>query len=224
MTVESDAGMRPDVQSRAVEMNQPRVIYVVDDDGDLRRSLHFFLETRGICVSPFSSGAQFLTELDTLQPAPIILDVRMTGIDGLEVLARLRAMGNEWPVVMLSAHGEIAVAVQSLKAGAIDFLQKPVPASTLHEAVLKAFGRLDDQTISGDFRKRAREALASLTPREVEVIAHLCEGQSNKQVAFTLSISPRTVEMHRANALRQLGVRSLVEVSALRAAAGNAPT
>ena len=215
--------MRPDVPSPAAGISQSRIVYVVDDDGDLRRSLHFFLETTGICVSAFASGAQFLAEIDTLEPAPIILDVRMSGIDGLEVLARLRAGGIEWPVVMLSAHGDVAVAVQSLKSGAIDFLQKPVRTSILHDSVVRAFEQLDVQATSSDVRKRARESLASLTPREAEVIAHLCEGQPNKQVAFTLSISPRTVEMHRANALRQLGVRSLVEVLALRAAASDAP-
>ena len=173
-------------------------------------------------MSAFASGAQFLAEIDTLEPAPIILDVRMSGIDGLEVLARLRAGGIEWPVFMCPPR-DVAVAVQSLKSGALGFLQKPVRASTLHDSVVRAFEQLDVQATSSDVRKRARESLASLTPREAEVIAHLCEGQPNKQVAFTLSISPRTVEMHRANALRQLGVRSLVEVLALRTAACDAP-
>jgi two-component system response regulator FixJ len=195
------------------------IVYVIDDDGDLRRSLHFLLQTRDICVSPYVSGVQFLNELDTLKAAPIILDLRMPDMDGTQVLRQLAARDNKWPVIMLSGHGEIGVAVQSLKNGAIDFLEKPVPAKELLAAIDVAFEKLRHEAVGDDRREQAAQRVSLLTPREGEVLDHLCEGRTNKQVAFDLSISPRTVEMHRANALRQLKVRSLVEAAALRRSA-----
>ena len=196
-----------------------RVVYVIDDDGDLRRSLHFLLETRGMRVSPYSSGVQFLREVDALKPAPILLDVRMPLVDGTQVLEELTSRGILWPVIMLSGHGEVGLAVQALKSGAIDFLEKPASAKNLLGAIDAAFAHLALQVVAEGSRNEAAERLGQLTPREVEVLGHLCEGRSNKQVAFDLSISPRTVEMHRANALRQLNVRSLVEAAAVRSAA-----
>jgi two-component system response regulator FixJ len=196
-----------------------QIVCVIDDDGDLRRSLHFLLGTRDICVSPYPSGVQFLRELDSLKPAPILLDIRMPEMDGTQVLHELASRGISWPVIMLSGHGEIGLAVQSLKAGAIDFLEKPVSAKELLGAIETAFQHLAKRVAAQDTRGDAAGRLDQLTPREVEVLDLLCEGRSNKQVAFTLSISPRTVEMHRANALRQLNVRSLVEAAAVRTAA-----
>lgn len=196
-----------------------QIVYVIDDDGDLRRSLHFLLHTRGICVSPYASGAQFLREFDTLKAAPIILDLRMPDMDGTQVLRQLAARDNKWPVIMLSGHGEIGTAVQSLKYGAIDFLEKPAPAKTLLAAIDAAFEKLAHEAVGDDRRAEAEQRLSLLTPREREVLDHLCKGRSNKQVAFDLAISPRTVEMHRANALRQLNVRSLVEAATLRRSA-----
>jgi two-component system response regulator FixJ len=200
-------------------LSSGRVIYVIDDDGDLRRSLHFLLETRGISVSPYASGVQFLREVDALKAAPILLDVRMPQMDGTEVLEQLADRGISWPVIMLSGHGDIGVAVQALKSGAIDFLEKPASAKDMLNAIDAAFGKMAEHAAAHDARAEAAQRLDQLTPREVEVLAHLCEGRSNKQVAFDLSISPRTVEMHRANALRQLNVRSLVEAAAVRVAA-----
>ncbi len=194
----------------------PRVVYVIDDDNDLRRSLHFLLATRQICVSPFASGIDFLSSLDVLQPAPIILDIRMPRVDGTQVLAELAARQNSWPVVVLTGHGEIGIAVQSLKAGAIDFLEKPVSEDVLFKSIDAAFARLADQAEAVAEADRAVQRLASLTSREAEVLDLLCRGRSNKQVAFDLSLSPRTVEMHRANAFRHLNVRTLIEAAAVR--------
>lgn len=196
------------------------MVYVIDDDSDLRRSLHFLLETRGIFVSLFASGIQFLGELNDLKPAPIILDLRMPQMDGLQVVSELSSRLIHWPVIMLSGHGNIATAVQTLQTGAIDFLEKPVSTSDLLKSINTAFERLASQSITESRRDEAAERVALLTPREVEVLEHLCKGCSNKQVAFELSISPRTVEMHRANAFRQLQVRSLVEAACVRTAAG----
>ena len=179
------------------------------------------LETRGICVSPYASGAQFVREAGALKPAPIILDIRMPHMDGIQVLKELAEKGISWPVIMLTGHGEIGLAVAALKSGAIDFLEKPTSAKILLAAIDAAFDKLAMQVAAQGSRGEAAQRLGQLTPREVEVLDHLCEGRSNKQVAFDLSISPRTVEMHRANALRQLNVRSLVEAAALRVAASS---
>ena len=193
-----------------------RVVYVIDDDSDLRRSLHFLLETRGICVSPFASGIEFLSEVPHLAPAPILLDIRMPRMDGTQVLSELAERKIAWPVVVISGHGDVATAVASLKLGAVDFLEKPMPAGSLLESIESAFGKLAKVSDSESIRRNATERFSSLTPREANVIKLLCDGRSNKQVAFDLAISPRTVEMHRANALRQLGVRTVVEAVSLR--------
>lgn len=197
-----------------------KIVYVIDDDGDLRKSLHFLLGTRDLCVSPFASGVDFLTELPELAPAPIILDIRMPRMDGTQVLAELVARNNNWPVIVLSGHGEISVAVKSLKLGAVDYLEKPVTAPRLLESIDAAFGLLDRVQALEITREEALQRIALLTPREAEVVNLLCDGRSNKQVAFDLSISPRTVEMHRANALRQLNLRTVVEAVSLLNAAG----
>lgn len=208
--------MRLDVVQPGTGSIAPRVIYVIDDDGDLRRSLHFLLETKSICVSPYAGGIQFLSDVATLRPAPIILDIRMPRMDGTAVLSELSKRQIKWPVIVLTGHGEVDIAVQSLKSGATDFLEKPVSADILFKAIDAAFDRLTDQSATDHCREKAAACIASLTPREGEVLRHLCEGHSTKQVAFDLSISPRTVEMHRANALRQLKVRTLIEAAALR--------
>lgn len=195
------------------------IVYVVDDDGELRRSLHFLLETHNFYVSPFASGIEFIGHVQNLRAAPIILDLRMPQMDGIQVLSELARRQIKWPVIVLSGHGEVAVAVQSLKLGAIDFLEKPASAADLLSAIERAFQQLTSDSADDNRRERAAARMAVLTRRELEVLDHLCQGRSNKQVAFDLSISPRTVEMHRANALRQLNLRSLVEVAELRSAA-----
>ena len=213
--------MQSDTMPVQSKKRSGEVVYVIDDDGDFRRSLHFLLQAHGICVSPYVSGVQFLSELDTLKAAPVILDLRMPDMDGTQVLRQLAARKNKWPVIMLSGNNDIGLAVQSLKYGAVDFLQKPAAAETLLAAIDVAFEKLVHEEVGDDRRDQAAQRVSLLTPREIEVLNHLCEGRSNKQVAFALSISPRTVEMHRANALRQLKVRSLVEAATLRRSALN---
>lgn len=198
-----------------------RVVYVVDDDRDLRRSLHFLLGTRGVGVSPFADGRQFLGELSSLKPAPIILDLRMPQMDGIQVLHEIVSRQVKWPVIIVSGHGEVGVAVEALKLGASDFLEKPVSSTHLLQVIEVAFEELAREAAIESSRNEAVELLAALTPRELEVLRLLSLGRSNKQVAYDLSISPRTVEMHRANALRQLNVRTLVEAMTIQSAAKN---
>jgi FixJ family two-component response regulator len=138
-------------------------------------------------------------------------------MDGTEVLAQLAERENKWPVIMLTGHGDVRTAVNSLKLGAYDFLEKPVRSEELFKAIENAFSHFYTQVAVERRQAEARRRVAALTPRELEVVCCLSGGSSNKQVAFDLSLSPRTVEMHRANGFRHLQVRTLVEAAALLA-------
>lgn len=144
-------------------------------------------------------------------------------MDGLQLIAELTKRDVAWPAVFLSAHADISVAVRALKLGAADFLEKPVLTTDLEAALVNAFAELDRQTLALQSKLDAAKRWSLLTPREKSVLDLLCKGQANKIVAFELGISPRTVEMHRANALRQLQVRSLPEVILLKGRACEKP-
>jgi two-component system response regulator FixJ len=191
------------------------MVYVVDDNENIRQSLGFLLATKRMTVHSFASGFAFLDAVDCLPAAPIILDLRMPGMTGIEFMGELEKNGITWPVIMLTGHGEIAAAVDAIKLGAIDFLEKPVQAEVLEKCLDRAFIDLQAGRTREQSKATSSRSLAQLTPRESEVLFALCQGKSNKQVAFALSISPRTVEMHRAKGLRRLGVRTLAEVVSL---------
>jgi two-component system response regulator FixJ len=193
-----------------------RYVYVVDDDTDVRASLQFLLRTREMLVVSFSDPLAFLKKLSALAPGPILLDLRMPQMDGVQLLAELVHRDVNWPVIFLTGHGELSIAVSAFKLGAVDFLEKPVSAVELEECLERAFETLGRSLATTAEKGKANLLWSLLSRRESEVISGLCAGLSNKQVAFNLSISPRTVEMHRANALRTLGVRSLAEVVNLR--------
>lgn len=198
-----------------------RDVYVIDDDGDVRQSLHFLLGASSIRVWPFAEAGDFFDLLPTLKPAPILLDVRMPKMDGLEVLGELRRRDVAWPVIMLTAHGDIATAVRCIKLGAIEFLEKPFESELLDTALTTAFDTLLTTEKTDASRRKARVLLDSLSAREQDVIAILLEGASNKLAAHRLDLSVRTVEMHRKNAHIKLGVKSMAEVVTLVAAAGH---
>lgn len=192
-----------------------RIIYVVDDNAELRQSLEFLLATRNMIVQSFESGHAFFDAVDGLAPAPIILDMRMPRMNGIEFQEELSQRKLAWPVIILTGHGEVGIAVKGLKLGAIDFLEKPVEVHELEKCLKRAYQTLESEQDAEQSKAATMHLLSRLTPRESEVLTALCSGQSNKQVAFSLSISPRTVEMHRAKALRQLEVRSIAEVVTL---------
>lgn len=192
-------------------MTEPRLIHLVDDDEAIRRSAGFMLKTSGFRVQTFESGDHLLKSAASLEPGCILLDIRMPGMDGLEVQQALKERGVGLPVVIMTGHGDVTLAVQAMKAGAIDFIEKPFEKAVLLGAIDQAFNRLDRST---DTRERANEAevrLNALTPREREVLDGLAQGLPNKTIAYDLGISPRTVEIHRANLMSKLGVRSLSE-------------
>ena len=187
-------------------------VYVIDDDLDLRSSLQFLLSTWGITVAAFADAPAFLKSVADLAPAPVILDVRMPSVDGMQLFSELIERNIDWPVIFLTGHGELAVAVSALKLGAVDFLEKPVAAADLQICLDRAFDKLKRDQIVAAGKMAAKATWGLLTAREKEVLNGLSQGLSNKQVAFNLALSTRTVEMHRANALRRLRVRSLAEV------------
>ncbi|AJR23678.1 MULTISPECIES: response regulator FixJ [Sphingobium] len=192
-------------------MSEPFPIYVVDDDEAIRRSLSFMLKTSGFAVKLFDGGLPFLKEAADLEPGCVLLDVRMPDMDGLAVQRELRARGIMLPVVIMTGHGDIDMAVTAMKAGASDFIEKPFEKAALLGCVdaarrvavadRGASARADD----------ARARLNILTEREREVLDGLVEGLPNKTIAYDLGISPRTVEIHRANLMQKLEVKSLAE-------------
>lgn len=212
-------------RSGAVEilMDQPapprRRVYVIDDDADVRKSLHFLLGISSITAWPFAESADFLDQLDELPPAPILLDIRMPRIDGLQMLARLKEREIAWPVIMMTAHGDIAVAVRAMKLGAIEFLEKPFDPDLLEQVLDQAYGILGRIEETVQARRKARRLLGQLSRREGEVLTILMEGVPNKIAAHRLDLSTRTVEMHRGNALAKLGLKSITEALALVTAA-----
>jgi len=204
-------GGMADRQSANDAGSPARLVYVVDDDRDIRLSLDFALATSNVAAVPFVFPEDFLNQLDQLEPAPVILDVRMPKFSGIDVLNILRSRDIDWPVVIMTAHGDIPLAVKAMQLGAVDFLEKPFCLDNLDGLLEKAFGQLDDTVELARTRKAAASKLGQLTKREEETLGHLAKGLSNKLVARELGISPRTVEMYRSNALAKLGARNIAE-------------
>lgn len=188
-----------------------RLVHLVDDDEAIRRSVGFALKTSGFQVRVYQSGNEILKTASDLEPGCILLDIRMPGMDGLEVQEALKSKGIALPVIIMTGHGDVSLAVRAMKAGAIDFIEKPFEKTVLLSAIEHGLGRLEK--LASNF-KEANEAavkLQLLTGRERDVLDGLAKGLPNKSIAFDLGISPRTVEIHRANLMSKLGAKSLSE-------------
>ncbi len=190
-------------------MSQDHCIYIVDDDASVRRSLKFLLDTERLPSRAFESGDDFLKEAATLAPGCVLLDIRMPGRDGLEVQGVMKERGLAFPVIVVTGHGDIGLAVRAMKAGAVDFLEKPYRREDLLAALQHGCNRLEDGEQVKQKAGEARLRLNALTPREREVMDGLANGHPNKTIAYDLGISPRTVEVHRANLMEKLDARSL---------------
>jgi two-component system response regulator FixJ len=188
-----------------------RLVHIVDDDAAVRRSVGFMLKTSGHRVETYESGTELLGRAGGLEDGCILLDIRMPGMDGMEVQQALQDKGVALPVIIMTGHGDVGLAVKAMKAGAIDFIEKPFEKQTLLASIDEAFRRLSRREATGDRQRDAELHLQSLTPRERDVLNGLAEGLPNKTIAYDLGISPRTVEIHRANLMSKLGVRSLSE-------------
>jgi two-component system response regulator FixJ len=187
----------------------PPRVYLVDDEAAVRRSVGFMLKTSGYEVETFDSGEAFLKAAAHLSPGCVLLDVRLGSLDGLAVQQALKDRGIMLPVVMITGHGDVALAVRAMKAGAVDFLEKPFEKAALIASIDHARKRNQGRAELARLADQARAQLNALTPRERDVLNGLVEGQSNKVIAYDLGISPRTVEIHRANLMSKLGVGSL---------------
>lgn len=196
------------------------LVHLVDDEDAIRRSAGFMLKTSGYRVRPFASGVELLKQARGLEPGCILLDIRMPGMDGLEVQQALRDQGVALPVVIMTGHGDISVAVRAMKAGAIDFIEKPFEKEVLLSALEQGFSRLRKEERNREKAEQAGLRIASLTPRERDVLEGLALGLPNKTIAYDLGLSPRTVEIHRANLMQKLGVHSLSEALRIAFAAG----
>jgi two-component system response regulator FixJ len=191
--------------------DERRLVHVADDDDAIRRSVSFALKTSGFQVRTYESGSELLKGAPDIASGCILLDIRMPGMDGLEVQEALKAKGVTLPVIIMTGHGDVSLAVRTMKAGAVDFIEKPFQKAVLLGAIEHAMTRLNH---AAGNREQAREAaikLQLLTPRERDVLDGLAKGLPNKSIAYDLGISPRTVEIHRANLMTKLGVNSLSE-------------
>ena len=199
-----------------------RLIHLVDDEAAIRRSAGFMLKTSGFQVRTYQSGLELLQVSGELEPGCVLLDIRMPGMDGLDVQQALKEKGVALPVIIMTGHGDVSLAVKAMKAGAIDFIEKPFEKADLLAAIEQGVGWLRQTDMKREQAGNAAVRLNALTPREREVLDGLAQGLPNKSIAYDLGISPRTVEIHRANLMSKLSVRSLSEALRIAfAAAGD---
>jgi len=187
-------------------------VWLVDDEADIRDAVSFLLGTAGFEVRTFASPAELLEQITPAHRGCLILDVRLPGMDGLELQARLREEGVTMPIVFISGHGDIPMAVRAVNAGAMDFLEKPFDDEALLERVEQALAQDREQAAHAEAVAQIERRLENLTPREREVMEHMLQGKLNKIIAADLGMSVRTVEVHRARVLEKLGVRNSSEM------------
>ncbi len=195
-------------------------VHIIDDDDALRDSLAFLLASAGIDAKTYDSAAQFLTEAAALRGGCIITDVRMPDISGLEMLRRLRAQGNTMPVIVMTGHGDVPMAVEAMKIGASDFFEKPFDDLALLNAVRSCIVQQQDTAERTALRARILERIATLTNREQQVLHGLIAGKPNKIIAFDHGISPRTVEIYRANVMTKMEAATLSDLVKMAMVAG----
>jgi two-component system response regulator FixJ len=191
---------------------EKRIVYVIDDDDALRESLAFLLGTAQFSVQSFASAKAFLETLPAAKKGCIITDVRMPDMSGIDLLRRLNDLKVTVPVIVVTGHGDIALAVEAMKIGAIDFLEKPVDDEVLLASVNLALQQQDGQAKRHIERAEIESRTAALSQRERDVLDELVAGRANKQIAFDLGISPRTVEIYRANLMHKMQAGSLSEL------------
>jgi len=199
------------VREKACSMSKVNVIHVIDDEAIIRDSVALVLARNGFCVQTHDSAADFLDHVDADNTACVITDVCMPGMSGIELLAELRERRLVFPVIVITANGDVPLAVEALKRGALDFLEKPFDDLALLAALREALIQNDGaEARKGDAAVMAK--LESLTERESEVLTCLLKGRPNKIIAYELGISPRTVEVHRANIMHKMKAGSLAEL------------
>jgi two-component system, LuxR family, response regulator FixJ len=193
-------------------MTTDGVVHLIDDDEAVRRSLAFLLTSSGFAVRLYESASAFLEMLDGVQPGCIVTDVRMPGISGLDLQRQLKALHIVLPVIVMTGHGDISLAVEAMKSGAIDFIEKPFSDETLISSIRVAIDRHARDAIQHRELAAITAKLRMLTAREAEILEGLVAGLPNKTIAYDLNISARTVEVHRANVMTKMSAGSLAEL------------
>lgn len=188
------------------------VVFIVDDDDAVRTALRLLMRSAGLQARGFASADEFLAGYDTQQPGCLVLDVRMPGMSGLELQQELNKRGATIPVIFITGHGDVPMAVEAMQHGAADFLQKPFGDQDLLDRVRKALASDAAARASMAVLAVTRQRLASLTPREVEVMRLVTRGKANKVIGAELGVSQRTVEIHRAHVMEKMQARSLAEL------------
>ncbi len=201
-------------------MSADRTVHVIDDDEAMRDSLAFLLDIRGFETALYESADAFLAALPTLARGCILTDVRMPGLSGLELVGQLKERGIALPVIVMTGHGDVPMAVEAMKAGVVDFIEKPFEDDALLSAIERALASGPAAAAPSARRADAEHRLRELSPRERDVLSGVIEGKSNKVIALELSISPRTVEIYRANLMSKTGARNMAELMRIALAAG----
>jgi two-component system response regulator FixJ len=205
-------------------MPADRCVYIVDDDDAVRDSLSVLLESKAYTVRSFGSAPEFLAAAPSLPVGCLIADIRMPEMDGLELQQRLIERSLHFPMIVITGHGDVPLAVRAMKAGAIDFIEKPFASEAILDSLGAALSRLAAPNERDPAAVAAAAKLALLSPREREVLEGLLAGLPNKSIAYDLAISPRTIEIHRARVMDKMGARSLSELIRLTLAAGARPS
>jgi len=204
------------------ESKRKPVVYIVDDDDGMRRALGVLMTTVGYQPAAFAGPREFLAKHDPSQPSCLVLDVRMPEMSGLELQQHLNRSGSMLPVILVSGHGDIPMAVQAMKDGAFDFLQKPFRDQELLDRINGALKLDAENRASTDRLADLKQRSDSLTPREREVMASVVDGKANKVIAIDLGLSERTVEIHRANVMEKMGARSVAHLVKMHLMLGDA--
>lgn len=188
------------------------IVHVVDDEEAVRNSLAFLLGSSGFAVRTHASAAAFLEIAPGIRNGCLVTDLRMPDIDGVELLRRLNAMGALLPAIVVTGHGDVQMAVEAMKNGALDFIEKPYSDEVLLDSIRRAADMASSQIDAELTGQKTLEKLASLSDREVQVLRGVVQGQANKTIAFNLGISPRTVEVYRAGLMSKMQAKSLAEL------------
>lgn len=191
------------------------IVFVVDDDEAMRHSVHWLLQSVHLASEMFATAQDFLSHYSPDQPGCLLLDVRMPGMSGMELVDYLKAKRIDIPVIMMTGHGDVPMAVRALKNGVLDFIQKPFNSQELLDQIQCAL-RLDQESRARHFgERRLQDRLAKLTPREMEILELIKSGKSSKLIARELDISAKTVDVHRAHIMRKLNIHHVVELGSL---------
>jgi two-component system response regulator FixJ len=201
-------------------MSDKTKVYVIDDDEAMRDSLNFLLESAGFHVRLFETAQNFLDALPGLEFGCVVSDVRMPGVDGIELLKRMKASRSRFPIVIMTGHGDVPLAVEAMKQGAVDFLEKPFEDDRLISMIETAIRQAEPATKSEALAHDIAARIATLSPRERQVMDGLIAGLSNKLIARDYDISPRTIEVYRANVMTKMQANSLSELVRLAMRAG----